>query len=223
MQFQMKQAWMRQVARVLATGMAASAVCLFIGASPYIAPRAAAASPSPAQSPHSPDKSGTHNSGRDFVTGPKALAEKSASADTVSQPLQVYGIGSVFAVAFSPDGHHILLGAAANAYLYNADTYERERVFIGHMGYVTSVAFSPDGTKVLTGAGDQHLLDNTAKLWDAATGAEIRTFTGHKASVESATFSPDGTKVLTGSGDGTARLWQTTVVSTRRSRHSRSP
>src|SRR5689334_21361849 len=97
-----------------------------------------------------------------------ALTAARAPADTVTQPLQVYGLGQVQSVAFSTDGSKILLGATSNAYLHDAVTGERIRVFNGHAKWVSSVAFSPDGTQVLSGSDD-----NTAKLWDAATGAVL--------------------------------------------------
>jgi WD40 repeat protein len=97
--------------------------------------------------------------------------------------------------------------------LWDAETGQEIRTFLGHTGLVNSVAFSPDGKRVLTGAGlhgrpgSDSDEDNTAKLWDAETGQELRTFRGHTSNVYSVAFSPDGTLVLTGSEDSTAKLW----------------
>ena len=56
-----------------------------------------------------------------------ATAGLAARADTVTKPEQVYGLGSVRSVAFSPDGKSILIGAAANAYLFDPVTGTRRR------------------------------------------------------------------------------------------------
>lgn len=139
---------------------------------------------------------------------PKAMLDQLAalqngtSSGTVVQPIQARGIGEAGPVAYSPNGHHLLLGAANNAFLYSTDTYKREAALAGHTDEVSSLAFSPDGMKALTGA-----LDSTAKLWDAATGMTLRTFAGHGGPVYSVAFSPDGMNVLTGSADSTAKLW----------------
>jgi len=43
-----------------------------------------------------------------------------AKADTVTDATQVFGLGTVRSVAYSPDGTKILLGAAANAQLFDS-------------------------------------------------------------------------------------------------------
>jgi len=131
-----------------------------------------------------------------------AVSTESLAEQIITQAIRTFGLGTLEAVAYSPDGRYIATCGGGGAFIWDVQTGSVIRTFTGHTYAVTSVAFSPDGTKVLTGSGDC-----TAKLWDAATGACIRTFTGHTDSVYSVAFSPDGSKVLTGSVDNTAKLW----------------
>ena len=107
----------------------------------------------------------------------------------------------VLAVAFSPDGEHILTSSEDNtAKLWDLQGNVVQD-FAGHTFSVYAVAFSPDGKHILTGSG------STAKLWDLE-GHVVQDFAGHTLFVTSVAFSPDGKMILTGSYDNTARLWR---------------
>ena len=115
---------------------------------------------------------------------------------------------SVLAVAFSPDGKHVLTGDEdKNAWLWDTHSTKKVRAFEGHTKAVRAVTFSPDGTKVLTGSED-----GTARLWEKDTGRELGVLRGHAGAVTSAVFSPDGAQVLTGGRDDTARLWDASTA-----------
>jgi WD40 repeat protein len=119
--------------------------------------------------------------------------------------LQTGHTSSVYAVAFSPDGEHVLTGSVdRTAILWDVRTGQSLRAFQGHTGDVFSVMFSQDGKRILTGS-----TDSTAILWDVRTGQRLRRFLGHTAAVWSASFSSDGRHALTGSWDRTAILWDT--------------
>ena len=88
--------------------------------------------------------------------------------------------GDVNAVAFSPNGKTLAVGAlklsvidvATQRAIWEAD---------GHASTVRAVVFSPDGRLVASGSKDK-----TVRLWDVGTGEETRAMQGHKRSVNSA-------------------------------------
>ena len=112
----------------------------------------------------------------------------------------------VTAVAFSPDGRHIVSGSAdCTIQLWDAQTAVQVGNLIqGHTSPVESVAFSPDGRYIVSGSSD-----STIKLWDAQSGGQVgNTFQRHTFSaVMSVAFSPDGTHIVSGSKDSTIQLW----------------
>ena len=120
--------------------------------------------------------------------------------------LQTLGghLGSVWSVAFSPDGRRIVTGSAdKTAKVWDSGSGKELVTLRGHSGGVRSAAFSPDGQRVVTGGDDQ-----TAKVWEAATGTNLLTLRGHSNAVYSVAFSPDGQRIVTGSHDRTAKVWE---------------
>jgi WD40 repeat protein len=116
------------------------------------------------------------------------------------------GIDLVQFLAFSPDGHRLVLssglfGESSEAQVWDAAT-GRTLFLRGHTGNVQGVTFSPDGTRIATASDDR-----TVKLWDAVTGQEVFTLRGHTAGVFRVAFSPDGHRLASGGIDWTARVW----------------
>ncbi|WP_157419803.1 WD40 repeat domain-containing serine/threonine protein kinase [Actinomadura kijaniata] len=113
-------------------------------------------------------------------------------------------LGSVNAMAFSPDGRTLAVCGGEDKAVRLWDVARRApagRPLTGHTDAVFSVAFSPDGKALASGGAD-----GTVRLWNAAQ----RTATGQPLAtgrVRSVAFSPDGRTLATGGEDRTARLW----------------
>ena len=138
--------------------------------------------------------------------------------------------GSVFSVAFSPNGKTLATGTGyysstgtlaspSVTRLWDVATGKLLRTFPERDGSVLSVAFSPNGKTLATGtdpfAGPDTFADmGVTRLWDVATGKLLRTFPERDGSVFSVAFSPDGKTLATGTDTstdatdtGTAHLW----------------
>ncbi|KAF8203413.1 WD40-repeat-containing domain protein [Mycena galopus ATCC 62051] len=121
-----------------------------------------------------------------------------------SETLVIPEMGSVWAVAFSPDGKHFASASDHNIRMWDAETGQQVgKALDGHTDWVRSVAFSSDGRHIVSGSDD-----NTIRLWDVETGQQVgKALDGHTDWVHSVAFSSDGRHIVSGSGDKTIRLW----------------
>jgi WD40 repeat protein len=118
--------------------------------------------------------------------------------------------GSVFKVAFSPDGRRLAscsLDRTVRLWQFDGGAC---RVLRGHTDQVFAVAFHPNGTRLATGSRD-----GAVWLWDPERGEEVARLPGHASFVWSLAFSPEGGTLASGSGDATVRLWDTAPLKTR--------
>jgi WD40 repeat protein len=78
--------------------------------------------------------------------------------------------GSVYSVAFSPDGQHIVSGSADDTICVWNVVMEKivAGPFTGHTDSVCSVAFSPNGQHIVSGS-----FDNTIRMWDIIKTKEV--------------------------------------------------
>ena len=143
------------------------------------------------------------------------------------QPIgkQIFDIGPVMSVTFSPDDGIIASGSCAEEIrssfcikggttFWDVETHTQiGQPLIGHVSNVNSVSFSPDG-KVLASGGCSEQ-DNSFSchkgqiiLWDVTTHLPIgQPIIGHTNFVSSLSFHPDGKTIASGSFDKSIILW----------------
>ncbi|HJT78135.1 MAG TPA: WD40 repeat domain-containing protein, partial [Gemmataceae bacterium] len=122
--------------------------------------------------------------------------------------------GSLWALAFSPDGREIAGVTATGKFNFVANgtdpairvwdvaTGRIVRTLKGPAAGSWSVAWSPDGRVLATGGED-----GVIRLWELMTGRERARLTGHEGPVSALAFTPSGARLISGSSDTTALVW----------------
>lgn len=122
--------------------------------------------------------------------------------ELVSEPV---GQDTVEALAFSPDGKHVAVGAADGivaVYALGAsaaeDAVKAQKM---HAGFTSSIAWSPSGDRILSAAGD-----GSVRIWDPQTLQPLQSFTAYPATHPAAVWSPDGQKIALAQGRDTVQI-----------------
>jgi WD40 repeat protein/tetratricopeptide (TPR) repeat protein len=132
-----------------------------------------------------------------------------------------FNTGNVFALAFSPDGKHLVAGfgrpynyprsgTPTPLKVWNLKT-SQVRLLSGHTNFCISVEFSPDGARLASAS-----YDGTVRIWNTTSWETEQTLknpdpptsTGN-GRVASAVFSPDGRHLAMASHEGSVAVWET--------------
>ncbi len=116
---------------------------------------------------------------------------------------ELYGYsGSVFTVAITQDGCHILSASKNSLKIWELAAETRPRTLRSHADYIYVVAAMPDSRFALSGA-----FDKTVKVWDLATDSVQATLSGHTGRIAALTVTADGRFAVSGAGDGLIKVW----------------
>lgn len=115
------------------------------------------------------------------------------------------------ALAFTPDGRHIVAGGKFTG-IYYFDSYDLAYQRYDSSGYrILSLAFSPDGKKLAYGTSERDLVilsvnDDNTLLRDAAFQADFSP-SDWWGGIYSVNYSNDGRKIVTTAGDWSSHVW----------------
>ena len=109
----------------------------------------------------------------------------------------------VTALAFSPDGRHLLSGAMDKvAIIWDVQTGQKLFRLLGHTAEIYSVAFTADGAQAVTGSADA-----TLRLWRVSDGDLVRILSGHEGMVNTIAINPSTGTIASGSRSGEVFFW----------------
>ncbi len=112
-------------------------------------------------------------------------------------------LGSVTAIAFSPNGQLLASGGEDRSiWLWDTQTWKCQQKLAGHPWQVSALAFTPASDVLLSGSWDK-----TVKFWQVATGCEFDVLNGHVDSVTCMVMDTSGQRIFTGSRDRSIKIW----------------
>jgi serine/threonine-protein kinase len=147
--------------------------------------------------------------GRSLLTGMQshAILWNTETADSV-RLLSAKELGSVTAVAFTPDGRRALLATDDKKLrVWDVDKGNVLREIEGHEGGITSLAVMPDGRSVYSASDDK-----TVRRWDLESGKEVLRLDLAQR-VASLSLAPDGEALVVLEPEGALTLWSTATGS----------
>jgi len=123
-----------------------------------------------------------------------------------AKPIATDARNDFFAVAFLPDGKHVVSGDTGGKIRRwrIEDGKEVGAPMDGGFLQVSCIAVSRDGKWIVSGTWD-----GLVTVWNAETHSKVSQFRAHHCDhpVYAVDISPDGTKIATGSDDHTACVW----------------
>ena len=112
-------------------------------------------------------------------------------------------VGSVRALAFSPDGRFIVTGGDDRTVrLWDAATGKELRHFVGHGDEIYAVAAARDARRIVSAGRDR-----VVRVWDGVSGKLLHRLVGHTDAVRAVAITPDGKWALSGGDDRAVAYW----------------
>src|SRR5262245_52886369 len=126
-----------------------------------------------------------------------------ASGRRVGEPRKYHH--PVDSLAYTPDGHSLLVGQSVLIQETEAGTGQLRRDIAATLFYRTGLPIDRDGRHLAFAVSDR-----TVRVWDLRTWRKVNAFRGHTDEVAALTFSPDGRRLASGGKDRTIKVWDLT-------------
>jgi WD40 repeat protein len=109
---------------------------------------------------------------------------------------------SAFNIQWSDNDLYVFTGQGKDLKMWELDTKESVREFVGHSDVISSIRLNNGGDRLLTASWD-----GSVRLWNVATGLMDRKFIGHRGAAHIAIFGLDGKNIYTAGADRQIRVW----------------
>jgi serine/threonine protein kinase len=138
------------------------------------------------------------------VSNPASIRPPALSAEGKTLGIYRYHSDTVYSVAWSPDGGHIVSGSRdKTVHVWNASMSNKGFVYKAHTSYVYGVAWSPDGKRIAsTSFGNVH-------IWNTSKTEHALVYHEHSLWVYTVAWAPGGLMIASGGADGEVHLWDT--------------
>ncbi len=127
-------------------------------------------------------------------------------------------VGSVTALAWSPDGTSIASGADDHTIrIWSPQTGTDVYVFRGSSGSIPAVTWASDSKRIASAiagpstSGGAPAPGNTVQVWYAFTGELIYSYHGHTSGITNVAWAPRGERIASSSTDYTVQIWDATT------------
>ncbi|MEQ1586300.1 MAG: caspase family protein [Cyclobacteriaceae bacterium] len=114
--------------------------------------------------------------------------------------------GSAYTIGWGPNDLYLLSAQHKELTMWEIDSQEPVRKFIGHQDQVSSLQLSADQKTLLTASWD-----GSIRLWDIGTALMTTKLKGHSGAVHVAIYSADEKNVYSAGADRVIRFWDLTT------------